>query len=280
MSGVFRGKNKAHALKPSTISLAIALGICFIAAPIQAQSPYTISWPKDGFIAGGSLLALAIGFSVDSKITPLTEEEIAQLSKDDVNPFDRPATENYSVSADNASDVVVWTCLSLPLTFVFSERIRHDAVTVGLMYAETMILSNGITQIVKGTVRRIRPFVYNPAAPLDKKTESDARKSFYSSHTCNAFASAIFFASVFGDYFPASRWKPYVWGGSLLVAASAGYLRVEAGMHFPTDVLVGAGVGTAAGLLIPLWHRRSEQRLNIAPVYRFGELQIKAQYEF
>jgi membrane-associated phospholipid phosphatase len=280
MSVVFRVKNGTNALKPWTISLVLIVLICSIAVPASAQSPYEIGWPKDGFIAGGSLLALAIGFSVDSKITPLTEEEIAQLSKDDVNPFDRPATENYSVQAEHASDVVVWTCLSLPITFVFSERIRHDAATVAVMYAEAMILSNGVTQIVKGTVQRIRPFVYNSAAPLEKKTESDARKSFYSSHTSNAFASAVFFATVFGDYFPNSRWKPYVWGGSLLVAASAGYLRIEAGMHFPTDVLVGAGVGAATGFLLPRWHRRGDQHLNIAPVYRFGELQINMKYTF
>jgi membrane-associated phospholipid phosphatase len=267
-------------LRVSATGWAIGFAIFSMAAPTLAQSPYEISWEKDRFIAGGGLLALAVGLAVGSEVAPLTEEEINQLSRDDVNAFDRPATYNYSKTANTAGDIAVWTCLSLPATLFFSEPIRDDAGTIALMYAETMLLSNGISQIFKGTVQRIRPFVYHPDAPLEEKTEPDARKSFYSSHAANAFASTVFFATVFGDYFPSSKWKPYVWGGSLLAAATTGYLRIEAGKHFPTDVLVGAGVGAAAGLLIPRWHRRSDQDLNVAPNYRFGQVQIKMLYVF
>jgi membrane-associated phospholipid phosphatase len=259
--------------------LAIGVAVFSIAARTFAQSPYEISWRKDGFITAGSVLALAVGLAVSSDVAPLTEEEINHLSRDDVNPFDRPATYNYSEAANTAGDVAVWTCLSLPATFLFSAHVRDDAGAVVLMYAETILLSNGINQIVKGAVPRIRPFVYNPDAPLEKKTAANARKSFYSSHAANAFASAVFFATVFSDYFPSSKWKPYVWGGSLLAAAITGYLRIEAGMHFPTDVLVGAGAGAAIGLLIPRWHRRGDQHLNVAPVYRF-DIQIKMKYTF
>jgi membrane-associated phospholipid phosphatase len=31
-------------------------------------------------------------------------------------------------------------------------------------------------------------------------------------------------------------------------------LRIEAGMHFPSDVLMGAGVGTLSGILVPYFH--------------------------
>ena len=260
------------------------LSICWFsvnaAGNALAQSPYEISWKKDGVLAGSGLAALTVGFVVSSEVTPLTEEEIQALSPDDVNAFDRPATNNYSESADHASDVAVWTCLALPATALFSSRMRDDVGTIALMYAETMLLSNGITQIVKGTMTRTRPFVYNPAAPPAQKTDPDARKSFYSSHTANAFAAAAFFATVYGDYFPDSKWEPYVWAGSMLAAASAGYFRVEAGRHFPSDVLVGAGVGLAIGLLVPHWHRRGEQQLNLAPSHRLGQVQMEVRYVF
>jgi membrane-associated phospholipid phosphatase len=42
-------------------------------------------------------------------------------------------------------------------------------------------------------------------------------------------------------------------GGALAGATST--LRVEAGQHFPTDVVVGAGIGIAAGVVVPLVHR-------------------------
>ena len=31
--------------------------------------------------------------------------------------------------------------------------------------------------------------------------------------------------------------------------------RVQAGQHFPSDVLVGSGIGVASGIAIPLLHR-------------------------
>jgi membrane-associated phospholipid phosphatase len=38
------------------------------------------------------------------------------------------------------------------------------------------------------------------------------------------------------------------------LAGTVGYLRMAAGYHYPTDVLVGAGVGTSIGLLVPWLH--------------------------
>jgi len=42
-------------------------------------------------------------------------------------------------------------------------------------------------------------------------------------------------------------------GGALAGATSA--LRVEAGQHFPSDVVAGAGIGMAVGVTVPLLHR-------------------------
>ena len=39
------------------------------------------------------------------------------------------------------------------------------------------------------------------------------------------------------------------------LATTTSILRVEAGQHFPTDVLAGAGIGIAGGATIPLVHR-------------------------
>jgi membrane-associated phospholipid phosphatase len=244
------------------------------------QSPYEVNWKKESPVVGGSLAALAVGVGLSLSVTPLTEEEISTLSREDVNAFDRPATYNYSEAANTASEIVVWTCMALPLSFLASERMREDAGTIALIYAETLLLSNGITQVVKGAVQRVRPYAYNPEVPLAKKTDSYAKKSFYSSHTANAFASAVFFATVYGDYFPTSNWRPYVWVGSLFAAATVGYFRIEAGMHFPTDVLAGGVVGAAIGRMLPRWHRRSASHLNVVPVYYYGHAQMQVEWRF
>jgi len=38
--------------------------------------------------------------------------------------------------------------------------------------------------------------------------------------------------------------------------AVTGYLRYEAGRHFPTDILGGYALGALTGVLIPIMHRR------------------------
>ena len=39
-----------------------------------------------------------------------------------------------------------------------------------------------------------------------------------------------------------------IWGGAGAVAAATGVLRIRAGQHFPTDVMVGAVIGTGFGI--------------------------------
>ena len=68
----------------------------------------------------------------------------------------------------------------------------------------------------------------------------------------------MFLSTTFANYNPDSSLKPYVWGTSLLFAATVGYLRFAAGMHYPTDILTGALVGSAIGYLIPLLHKKDD----------------------
>ena len=49
-----------------------------------------------------------------------------------------------------------------------------------------------------------------------------------------------------------------MWIGTHALAATTAYLRVHAGKHFWTDVMVGAAVGSGLGLLIPWLHERNE----------------------
>ena len=187
------------------------------------------------------------------------------LDKADVNAFDRGATEKYSVNASRVSDWTVGVLIVAPAVMLVDRRVRENAGTHLLMYAETMLITGTTQELVKGLIPRARPFVYNPDVSIEEKTTRDARKSFYSGHTAFAFASATFLSVTYGDYFPDSDLTPYVWGGSMTAACVVGYLRYSAGRHFPTDVFAGAVVGTAIGYTIPALHRTEGGEISLEP---------------
>jgi membrane-associated phospholipid phosphatase len=223
---------------------------------LHAQSPYKLD-RSDAVLTGVGIALVATDRLLASNTVPLTAGEIQDLSRDDVFALDRFVTYNYSESAARTSDVLEWACIVSPLALFISPEIRKDFSTVGLMYLQNALFTVGAFGITKGLVARPRPYVYNENVPLQEKMHPNARRSFFSGHTTISFSSVVFLSKVYGDYFPESEWKAYIWAVSLGVAATVGYLRIASGKHFLTDVLAGALVGGAIGYLIPKIHETS-----------------------
>ncbi len=249
----------------------LALAGCALAGAARAETapgalpPYRLSARTDGALAAGAAVAGLGAILASGSPEPLTVGEIERLSPEDVNSFDRSATRRWSPAWADASDVAVGVGAAAPLTLFRDAGARGAWPTWILMYAETMSAAVILPAYGKGTVERIRPFVYNPAAPLGDKTTSDARKSFFSRHTSAAFASAVFLSTVYSEYHPASGARPFVWAGSLLAAGLVGIGRYEAGDHFPTGVIAGAAAGAAAGYLVPRLHRTGRAGVSLRP---------------
>jgi len=233
---------------------------------LHAESPYRISWEKDGYILGAGITASSTGYLLYRSVSPPTIAEVNQLSSTSINKFDRNAAGRFSTTLDKSSDILIGAFAAAPLILFSDKTIRDDWKTITLMYVEVWSFIGGTSMLSKGTIERYRPFVYNPNVPLENKLNSDAKMSFFSNHTITAFASAVFISTVYCDYYPDSEWKPYIWAGSLLSASIVGYLRYESGMHFPTDIIVGAAVGSIVGYAIPWLHRdNGEKSISIAP---------------
>jgi membrane-associated phospholipid phosphatase len=260
--------------------LTIILTIIFNSQNIYAKSPYSISWGKESIIAGTGIVSALISSGISYNIKPLTQAEISLLNKNDINSIDRSATNYYSPNVARASDVLVVSLACTPGLFITSQETRNDIIVIGTMYAETMLFSNFLPSYTKGGIERIRPFVYNPDAAISEKLTSEAKRSFFSGHTTNAFASAVFLSTVYSNYYPDSKWTPYIWGGSLLAASSVGYMRYRAGKHFPTDILVGAAVGSAIGYLIPKFHENKKSDLTLIPFLNVDKAFISLNYTF
>lgn len=233
---------------------------------MNAQSPYSLSLRNEIIFGGAIVGSNAFGLLTSSSMEPLTKVQIENLNKNDINCFDRSATENSSVTAARVSDVGVYTCMLAPIVLLSSQGIRNDWMTVGVMYAETIGLAVGLPSLTKNTFQRVRPYVYNPEVELEKKMELDAQRSFFSSHTAVAFSSAVFISSVYSSYYPKSKIKPLIIAGSLVAASTVGYMRYASGNHYPTDILLGAAVGAGVGYIVPLLHKnKGSQDLVIVP---------------
>ncbi len=233
---------------------------------LSARSPYSLSWNTDGWIVGTGIVSAFAASAVDESIPILTLNEINALEVGSVNPFDRFSAGNYSHNQSKISDVLVGGTILSPLLFVFDSNIRDDAGSISLMYLETVLFASFTPSYGKGSAKRIRPFVYNRDAPLSEKQDQDARRSFFSGHATWAFATSIFFASVYTDYHPDSEYKDYIWGGAVGLASAVSILRVTSGAHFVSDVLVGAAVGSTIGYVIPYLHRNNAENFSMTPM--------------
>ena len=137
-----------------------------------------------------------------------------------------------------------------------------------LVVGESVAIAGVLTQLVKFTVARERPFVH--ALPPDQKpltdNPHDNNLSFYSGHTSFAFALASSAGTV--ATLRGYRLAPAFWAVGGFLAVGTAYLRIAADRHYFTDVLAGAAMGTAVGVGVPyLFHRQSdEHRLTLVPL--------------
>ena len=108
----------------------------------------------------------------------------------------------------------------------------------GIFMVEALCVNAFTTTALKLAFKRDRPFVTYPY--LDKQADAGSY-SFPSGHTSSAFAMATSLSVAF------PKW--YVIAPSYLYACAAGYSRMHLGVHYPSDVLAGAIVGTGTALL-------------------------------
>jgi len=131
--------------------------------------------------------------------------------------------------------------------------------------ANTFIVTTGISDGVKRAVGRQRPaFHYGVQGQTEAATHPDeANLSFFSVDTSEAFAVAACGATL--AYLHDYEIAPWVLAGGAVLATTAGVLRISADMHWATDVITGAVVGTAVGVSVPLLLHRRKQPSESAP---------------
>jgi len=163
----------------------------------------------------------------------------------------------YSENLASASNYLLAAGITV-MPFLIDYWNWNEAVTLGVMYVESLSIGWGAKESLKAVFTKNRPYTSYSDTPNDLLTSEDRYYSFPSGHTSVAFTTAGFATSVFAVS-DASTFMKYLFGGfNFSIATGVAALRVASGEHYLVDVLAGALLGTASGVLIPYLHYKGK----------------------
>jgi membrane-associated phospholipid phosphatase len=196
----------------------------------------------------------------------------------EVNGFDRGAIGNTSDLGRALSDLTAGAAVVVPLV--------ADALDIGqgraftddaIVFAQTLAINGALVSLAKYVAARPLPRTYAGDPNLINRVEG--YRSFYSGHTSLVFAALAASAMTIRLRYGEKTWPWLVTG---VVGTSVAIERVADGRHFPTDVIVGAVMGTAVGITVPRLHALKHPRL-LGPTVRpvsGGGLGFGMAYQF
>lgn len=153
-----------------------------------------------------------------------------------INP-DKP-TSSFQ---QNISKSVYPLSLAAPITMLGIGLFNKDNKLQKQSYKVmgSLLINTAVTQGLKYTINRTRPYAEYPLIINPYTIEKDA--SFPSGHTSTAFALATSLSIQYKKWYVVV--PCYAW------AVGVGYSRMYLGEHYPTDVLAGAAIGIGSAYL-------------------------------
>jgi membrane-associated phospholipid phosphatase len=155
-----------------------------------------------------------------------------------INGRETTLKDNYlelNASSVTAVSVGVPVGIAIAGFIKHDKKLKRDALYMGVGYMMSAI----VTQSTKKIFVRERPF--DKYSFIVKRDDESGGNSFPSGHASAAFCTATSIALRFHEWY-------YV-APAYLFAGSVAWARVYQGVHYPSDVLVGALVGSASSWL-------------------------------
>lgn len=244
-------------------SLVLAL-VLTQAAPQKLRWEPRVDIPVTGTLAAGWLLS---EFAFKKQLAPAAcrwceTNAFDTAIRSAFNPGLSPSAEGI-LPAHVASNLVGFlgvpvAMLGLDALLSWRDGVFMDAFWVDVvLILEATMSAQGLNQVVKFAVGRGRPYTVGASPELlaEGKDPADANLSFFSGHSTLTFALVSSAATIAGLRGYRNAWVLWVVG--LPLAATTAILRLAADKHWTTDVLLGAAIGTATGILMPtLLHGR------------------------
>ena len=179
-----------------------------------------------------------------------------------IDPYDTPALQrpsfqqspaihglNHVLSGVNTGLAIA----AVPVFFYASGLVRKDsyASQTALLAGEAVANAELVAIVMKDVDRRMRPGEVGPNGDFSNTWFQTRNRgaggfgSFPSGHATAAFAVA----TVFAERYRSHRWAPWVAYG---LAGVIAFSRVSGQAHFPSDVFLGAALGTSISHFVVL----------------------------
>lgn len=170
-------------------------------------------------------------------------EQLAQWDRDAFVFLNNLGVEDYDAFWIFITQPRHWIPLYAIFLLLFFLAFKwKKALLAAFFLVFDVLFTVGFTNLVKVNVARIRPSNQPLLNDLIRVLQEPHNFSFFSGHAASSFTVTTFVVLVLRHHF---RWVYifYIW--PVLFALS----RIFVGVHYPADVLVGAGVGILISLL-------------------------------
>jgi membrane-associated phospholipid phosphatase len=143
-----------------------------------------------------------------------------------------PADNNFQKFISNSAPYI---SMGTPIIMVGAGLItkNKNLTQQGLQTGAALTFTVGTTFLIKKLVNRPRPYVTYPDL---KNLSTEGSASFPSGHTSTAFSIATSLSMNYRKWYVIA--PAYIWAGA------TGYSRMYQNVHYPTDVLAGAALGS------------------------------------
>ncbi|MDG3580792.1 phosphatase PAP2 family protein [Galbibacter pacificus] len=160
--------------------------------------------------------------------------------------------EDYDYFWQTITQPIVWIPLYIFILILVFKTYQKEPLRKSILLTLAVVLTTSlITSLVKAIIARTRPSGNSDLTELIRVIIEPNSYSFFSGHAANSFALTTFIVLILRNKY---QWIYilYIW------PVFFSFSRIYVGVHYPSDILAGALVGTLIALFFYQIHKKMD----------------------